>query len=328
MVNLRVYLLVILASFIVIGSVTVAVRYFRDINTARAHVDNLGSQVIETACGKIEYARMGDGYPVLVIHGAMGGFDVGFLLAKPLIDAGFQVISVSRFGYLRSPMPVDANLDRQADAYACLLDTLGIQQVAVYTVSGGANSSIRFAARYPERVSALILQSPAAPGNVKVATPPRAIFDYMLRSDFVYWAFITYVKPMAWSQVGVPKGFVVSPELEGQIKDVLSSSLPSSGRMDGMIFDLYTSASEFYDEISETSAYPLSEIHIPVLVIDALDDPLAVTENVRSLAEKFPNARLFILPDGGHLLLGHAVEVNAEITQFLHSNIAVSSDGR
>ena len=163
--NYKTLLLIIFLGLIVIGIVAVVVRFQRDINAAREKVNALGSQVIKTDCGSIEYASVGDGYPVFVVHGTFGGFDQGLLTARPLIDAGFQVISVSRFGYLRSPMPENASVDMQADAYACLLNELGIQKVVLFTFSGGAISAIRFAARYPDRISAFILMSPSAPGT-------------------------------------------------------------------------------------------------------------------------------------------------------------------
>lgn len=320
MANYKIYLSVILASIVVIGIVAVAARYLREISAARKELNNLGSQVIETDCGPIEYAVVGEGYPVLVVHGDMGGFDQG-LMQTHLIDAGFQVISVSRFGYLRTPMPAEVSVTRQADAHACLLDALGIQQAAVFAFSAGATSSIRFAARHPERVSALILLCPAAPGKVKVSSPPRAIFDTLMRSDFAYWALITYLRP--YRIVGVPKGFVLTPEFEAEVKDILAKTLPLSERMDGFIFDTYGDQPEFYESISETSPYPLGEIETPVLLINAADDPYAVPENVRGLAERFPNARLYVVPDGGHPLLGHSEEVKAEISQFLRSNVTV-----
>ena len=99
--------------------------YLREIKAARMRIGSLGSQVIQTACGPIEYARVGKGYPVLVVHGAMGGYDQGLWLAHGFDMSNHQVISVSRFGYLRTPLPGDANLDMQADAFACLLDALG-----------------------------------------------------------------------------------------------------------------------------------------------------------------------------------------------------------
>jgi pimeloyl-ACP methyl ester carboxylesterase len=40
-------------------------------------------------------------------------------------------------------------LDAQADAYATLLDGIGIRRAAVQAISGGAPSAIRFAVRHP-----------------------------------------------------------------------------------------------------------------------------------------------------------------------------------
>ncbi|MFZ3166970.1 MAG: hypothetical protein WA130_05090 [Candidatus Methanoperedens sp.] len=56
---------------IVVGVITTQtyLSYQHDIRAARERVMT-GSQVIETACGTIEYATMGEGPPVLVVHGA------------------------------------------------------------------------------------------------------------------------------------------------------------------------------------------------------------------------------------------------------------------
>ena len=327
MANYKFAIFIIMASFVIIGIIAVAGRSQREINAARERIDSLGSSVIETACGPIEYLQVGEGYPILVVHGDMGGFDQGLMTARPVIDAGFRVISISRFGYLRTPLPENASLNLQADAYACLLDALEIQQAVIFAFSAGATSSIRFAARHPERLSALILLCPAAPGNVKVSSPPRAIFDTVMRSDFAYWAMITLFRPFAYRMIGVPEGFVVTPEFEVEANEILATTLPLSERMDGFIFDTYDPQlqDEFYQSITDASPYPLAEIKTPVLVINAADDPYAVPENVRGLAEKIPNAHLFAVPDGGHPLLGHSAEVKAGVTQFIRSQAAVAN---
>ena len=102
-----------------------------------------GSQIAQTNCGPIEYATAGNGPPVLVVHGAGGGFDQGLEAARLLIESGFQVIAPSRFGYLRTPMPEKRErlAETQADAHACLLDALKLSKVAVFGVSAGAPSS-------------------------------------------------------------------------------------------------------------------------------------------------------------------------------------------
>src|SRR5512141_1526034 len=116
----------------------VVTRYLRDIRAARLLLDSLGSRIIKTACGPVEYARIGEGDPVLVVHGALGGFDQGLFLARSINIPNSQIISVSRFGFLRSPLPPGATLDTQADAFAALLDALEIRRAAVFAVSAGS----------------------------------------------------------------------------------------------------------------------------------------------------------------------------------------------
>src|SRR5579859_3755592 len=105
-------------------------RYRRDLRAAKARVFS-GSRMIDTQSGPIEFGDVGKGAPVLVIHGAGGGFDQGLELGRPLIENGFRVIAPSRFGYLGTPLPQDATPAAQADAHARLLDALEVDKVAV-----------------------------------------------------------------------------------------------------------------------------------------------------------------------------------------------------
>ena len=134
--------------------------YRGDMQRARARV-SVGSEVAQTRCGPIEYAVAGDGPPILFVHGAGGGFDQGLDFGGPLAS-DFRVVAMSRFGYLRTPLPLDASPAVQAEAHVCLLDALGIERAAVIGGSAGAPSSLELAVRYPERVSSLVLIVPAA----------------------------------------------------------------------------------------------------------------------------------------------------------------------
>src|SRR4051812_19355901 len=82
--------------------------YRRDIAPAYARIST-GSQIAPSRCGPIEHAVKGEGPPVLVVHGAGGGFDQGLELGDSIARAGFRVIAMSRFGYLRTPLPTDAS---------------------------------------------------------------------------------------------------------------------------------------------------------------------------------------------------------------------------
>ena len=166
--------------------------YRSDLLEARARVAS-GSRLAQAATGPIEYAAAGSGPPVLIVHGAGGGFDQGMALGDALADR-FHVIAVSRFGYLRTPLPEDASAVAQADAHAALLDALEIRQAAIIGASAGAPSALQFALRHPERTRALVLLVPAAyvprPEGAPAVTPtPLVAFlaGTVLRSDFLFW---------------------------------------------------------------------------------------------------------------------------------------------
>src|ERR1044071_3713979 len=125
-------LLVVAAILVAVGGLAYA-RYVPDLERARARIAT-GSAIATTRCGPIEYADRGDGAPVLVVHGAGGGFDQALELADGLTRAGFRVIAPSRFGYLRTPLPADASAEAQADAHACLLDALHVPRAVVMGV--------------------------------------------------------------------------------------------------------------------------------------------------------------------------------------------------
>jgi len=165
--------------------------YQRDLARELARVST-GSRIADTRCGPIEFAEMGSGPAVLLVHGAGGGFDQALGFVEHFSRAGFHAIAMSRFGYLRTPLPADASPAAQADAHACLLDALGVERAAVVGVSAGAPSTIQFALRHPGRTDAMVLLVPLAyaPRAPSAGPSPMALFmlEQATRSDLLYWA--------------------------------------------------------------------------------------------------------------------------------------------
>ena len=96
--------------FLVVVGVIVLQTYLSyqdDIRVARERVMS-GSQVIQTACGPIEYATRGEVLPVMVIHGAGGGYDQGLFISEIFLNGDFRVIAPSRYGFLQTPLPINA----------------------------------------------------------------------------------------------------------------------------------------------------------------------------------------------------------------------------
>src|SRR5690348_12640712 len=73
--------------------------YRRDMRAVRARLDSLNSQILRTDSGSIEYVRSGAGYPLLVVHGALGGVDQGVWLAERIgprrDELNCDIVSVS-----------------------------------------------------------------------------------------------------------------------------------------------------------------------------------------------------------------------------------------
>ena len=74
-------------SLLLVGGSGIFAIYARDLANARARLVGRSS-TLETSLGTIEYADVGEGEPILIVHGAGGGFD------QALDMAGAQVILV------------------------------------------------------------------------------------------------------------------------------------------------------------------------------------------------------------------------------------------
>jgi len=112
---------------------------------------------IETKAGPIEIACMGEGAPLLSIHGGPGGCDQGLVLAMPFVRAGFRVISGSRPGYLGTPLESGVSFDDQADLLSSLIDALGFESLPVMGASAGGPVAYLLAQRHSKRVQALVI---------------------------------------------------------------------------------------------------------------------------------------------------------------------------
>jgi pimeloyl-ACP methyl ester carboxylesterase len=57
---------------------------------------------------------------------------------------------------------------------------------------------------------------------------------------------------------------------------------------------------------------------VPVLVVNAKDDPAAAFAAARAMSERIPGAHLLTVPRGGHLMLDNGSRVSEAIDDFLH----------
>ncbi|MEA3194904.1 MAG: hypothetical protein QOD26_3237 [Betaproteobacteria bacterium] len=296
------------------GTALVYAKYRSDLAAARQRIAT-GSEVVETRCGPIEYALVGEGSPVLLVHGAGGGFDQTLEAARELAARGFRVVAPSRFGYLRTPQRSDATPAAQADAHACLLEALKIPRAAVAGVSAGAPSSMEFALRHPGRCTALVLLVPMVYSpQAGLARPPAAarwLFEGALGSDFLFW-LVAHGSPE--KVMGTPREVLQRADADERARfDRLAlQPLPVSERREGLLNDATV--------VTHLPRFELERIGVPTLVISARDDLWGTYESSIYTAQHIPGARFLGLPDGGHLWVGRHREVMGEIAAFLTAN--------
>jgi pimeloyl-ACP methyl ester carboxylesterase len=308
---------VTISTFVAAAVAVIYGFYDRDIERARRRIST--GEIVSTACGPIEYGVAGDGPPVLFVHGAGGGYDQGLSFGQALAEAGFKVIAMSRFGYLRTPLPDDASEGAQADAHACLLDALGIARTAVVGGSAGAPSSLQFALRHPHRTDALVLLVPAAytpraEGEPAMPAPrgTRLAFETALESDFLFWAAIRIAPRLLIGAIlATPPELVehASGDERARVDSILEQILPVSVRRLGLLNDAAIT--------STLSRYELERIATPTLVLSVEDDLFGTYAAGRYTADHIPGARFVGYPTGGHVWVGHQREIAAEIVAFL-----------
>jgi pimeloyl-ACP methyl ester carboxylesterase len=293
------------------------IEYRREIGPARQRVST-GSRIVQTPCGQIEYAQAGDGPPILIVHGAGGGFDQGLDSVEPFVQAGYRIITMSRFGYLRTPLPADASPQAQADAHVCLLDALGIERVVgIVGVSAGAPSSMQFVLRNPERTDRLVLLVPLAyaPRSAEQVTAPSStpvVFETALKSDFLFWLAIkTMRRTLVEAILATPPDVLdrASAAEQARALAMLDHILPVSPRQQGLLNDAAVA--------STLPRYDLERITTPTLAISFADDLYGTYEGARYTSEHVPGARFISYPSGGHVWVGHQEDVVSAIMAFL-----------
>lgn len=303
------------AGFALVGAVLfVTWRFDIDMQRARAHAAQ-GSVLVATRCGPIEYQETGTGMPLLAVHGSGGGHDQGMAFASGLAAHGIRVIAMSRFGYLRTPMPADASAAAQADAHVCLLDALGIPKAAVMGGSAGAPSALQMAIRHPDRVSALVLLVPLTykPPTQANSAPPlspsvEALMMRVIGSDFLFWSGIHVARDQVIKVVlATPPELLAraSPQERARIDSMIDNILPVSLRADGLRSD--TAASKHLQPAA------LESIHMPTLVISVRDDRYGTYASAKYTAEHIAGAKFIGFDEGGHTWVGHDDEVQAAI---------------
>jgi pimeloyl-ACP methyl ester carboxylesterase len=113
--------------------------------------------------------RLGDGEPVVLLHGLTATRRYVLMGSGYLPNHGRRVVSYDARGHGESdpaPEPEAYEYSDLAGDLEALLDQLGLERAALAGSSMGAHTALAFALSRPERVSALVIVTPAFDGSV------------------------------------------------------------------------------------------------------------------------------------------------------------------
>lgn len=265
-----------------------------------------GATTIETSVGPVEHAVLGDGPPVLVVHGSPGGIDQAEAMARFLVAGGFKAILLSRPGYLGSELGQRRTIDQQADLLAALLDALGIERAGVFAWSGGGPSSYRLAVRHPQRVTALVALAAVSKAYPRPHEDVSERLIFATRPGNALLRFLGAHAPRQLISATLDsEGDLTKEEVEQRTNEIfededkrrfvidLAESVARVGRQDGYDNDL--------DQFAAIDDLELSKIAAPTLLVQGTVDTDVPPDHSDFAAAQIPGAELLSLDTGTHL---------------------------
>lgn len=247
----------------------------------------------------------GEGEPVLFLHGGPNAGSTFAPMAPGLV--GRRLVIVDRPGCGLSPPlgnPIDAdNLPAFGDRFPVdVLDALEVDRADVIASSFGGYLALRAAAAAPRRFGSMVqLGCPAfvpgfrTPGFMRVfASPLRHLIFRLPPSEKAGSAMLRQIGHGA----SVAAGRI--PEALGPWSRSLSADTDTNVHEGNMIARLAGVVRGFDPRVALTEE-TLAAVEAPTLLVWGADDPFGDVGVGSHLRDLLPDARLVVLPDGGHL---------------------------
>jgi pimeloyl-ACP methyl ester carboxylesterase len=288
----------VLLVMLLVGPFLIPIPSLQDTVPAQ-HLADSDSRFVDVHGLDVHYKLVGEGQPVLLLlHGFGASLFSWREVMTPLAQFG-AVVAFDRpaFGLTERPVPGEwagespYAADAQVRLTVGLLDKLGAQQAILVGNSAGGTIAVLTALRFPERVQALILVSPAIQGGGDGPSWTRSLLRLpqiqrlgpLLVRNLV--PRLESALPTAWHDPSK-----ISPEVVAGYKRPL--------RVDNW-------DRAFWEFVLAGRPLDLEEhlerIAMPTLVITGDDDTWVPTAQSVRLARKLPGAELAVIPNCGHV---------------------------
>jgi pimeloyl-ACP methyl ester carboxylesterase len=260
---------------------------------------------------EVNYAEIGEGEPVLFIHGLAGSWR-NWLETLPHFGERYRAIALDLPGFGDSPMP---DWDLSMPAYGRMVhdfcDALGIDRVAaIVGNSMGGFVATEAVIERPERFERLVLVSAA---GISLAQAKGRRFEAAARTIKAagpYLAAATMLKRPLGRRIAFSWVIGRPEKLRAEL---LSEQLRPGLASDGLVQSMASMVG--YD-----TRQRLTEIEIPTLIVWGLNDHVVPVEAAVGYHRLIPRSRLELFERTGHVpQIERPARFNALLDEFLET---------
>lgn len=241
---------------------------------------------------RIAYASHGAGPPLLVVSCWLSHlqYDWSSPVWRHFLDDLGSFTTLYRYderGFGLSDWTVsDFSLEARIADLETLVDDIGLAQVNLLGMSGGAPVAMAYAARHPERVGRLIVYGGYAVGVGPTPGEHELAFRAMIRAG---WAQEDPTFRHVFTTIFIPDATEEQMRWFDELQRMSTSTENAlASRIERQVVDIR-------DE--------LPRIQAPTLFLHARDDRALTLDEARLAAALIPSARLVILESSNHILL-------------------------
>ncbi|HET9448354.1 MAG TPA: alpha/beta hydrolase [Steroidobacteraceae bacterium] len=258
---------------------------------------------IQVRGARLRVRTAGAGAAVLLIHGWTLDLDMWTPQFAALADR-YRLIAFDRRGFgLSTGTP---GVERDLADIEALLAQLSIEQIAIVGMSQGARVALRWAMRFPQRTTCLILDGP----------PHDLLASGRSDGEIAFAQYRELVRREGIEEFR--RQWLEHPLMRLHTHDVRTRALLRR------MVNCYPGRDLLADEAERLpAAGDLTQLDLPVLVINGVHDSAARIGAGAELARMLPDVRRAAIPAAGHLAnLDNPGAYNAALGEFLASEYA------
>jgi len=265
---------------------------------------------------KLCYEELGNGFPVLLVHG-FTGIKEGWIGQWIPLSKHFRVIRFdNRNGGCSDRPNIPNTLDMLADDINGLMDYLNIEKAHIIGWSMGGIIVQKFAIKYPERIGKIILI------NTVMGAPNKQAVEILVNNSLDELEFRSKNKEQAfWTSARLGYHIKFRKEMEANP----NKKFYGLWSVQDLIENQNANPITQQDIIHQSNAlYPplnfeeLKEVKNKTLLIASSHDRLTTKNALIELGKIIPNSKLEIIERAGHSSpISRAPEINKIIIDFL-----------